>query len=95
MVSTERRKADHAFIIVSNLLPLLIERGKTQKDLAVKTRLTQARINRIARKSAVHRIVSSTAIKICFALSDWPRLEDEQKIKIGLDALFPMKPHNV
>ncbi|MBI1974316.1 MAG: helix-turn-helix domain-containing protein [Candidatus Zambryskibacteria bacterium] len=94
MPSTHSTKSVEPFVFVSNLLPLLRERGKTQKDLALKTGLTKARISRLANQRIVQAIVTRTAIKICAALSDWPRINDQKRVGVRLDALFPAHPVN-
>jgi DNA-binding Xre family transcriptional regulator len=91
MSSTNLKKSSPAFLFASELISLLRERGKTQKDLADETGLTPARINRIAKQRNVHTIVTSTAGKICIALSRWPRVRDRKAVTVRLDALFPMK----
>src|SRR5688572_13717675 len=82
----------HSFVIRSNLLPLLVERGKTQKELAEATGLRPERITRLVQQQVVHTIVTHTAIKLCVALSHWPRLSDGRKVIVRLDNLFPMTP---
>jgi len=91
MLSTHSNKTDRSFIFVSNLLPLLKERGKTQRQLAEETGLSPERINRLAHQHVVRKIVADTAIKVCIALSKWPRMMDRKKVTVRLDALFPMR----
>jgi len=91
MLSTDLKKSDQSFVIICNLLALLKERGKTQKQLATATGLLPERINRLAHQGIVSQIVTHTAIKVCLVLSNWPRLRDRKKVRIRLDALFPIK----
>lgn len=89
--STQIRIPQQPFVLTSALLELLRERGKTQKELATATGLRPERINRLARHTVVRTIVSHTAIKICLALSEWPRRKDRRKVPVRLDKLFPIK----
>lgn len=91
MLSTPSRNQNQSFAFVSALNRLLKERGKNQSQLAVETGLSRERINRLARQTVVHTIVTHTALKICLALSSWPRLIDRKAIPIRLDALYPLK----
>jgi len=91
MLSTHSQKREQSFVFVSYLSVLLKERAKTQKQLAEKTGLLPARISRLVNQKVVHKIVAETAIKICFALSHWPRLKDKKRVAVGLDALFSMR----
>ncbi len=91
MLSTVITYQSKSLRVVSNLRALLRERGRTQRDLANETGLSPWRINRIVKRSVVTRIVCDTAVKICLALSSWPRLRDRRKVRVGLDALFPIQ----
>src|SRR6185295_16996409 len=91
MLSSHSTKSSDSFVLVSNLLPLLRERGKTQKQLAEATQLRPERINRLAHQRVVQAIVVHTAIKVCLTLSKWPRLRDRKRVVVRLDALFPLK----
>jgi|SRR5678815_3476037 transcriptional regulator with XRE-family HTH domain len=91
MLSTPPKKRRQHFRFISALKSLLKERGKTQKELAEETGLTQSRVCRLVRKKSVHAIVASTALKICLVLSSWPRAKDGKRIAVRLDALYPLK----
>ncbi len=87
-LSTVMKRFQQNFRVVSNLVPLLKERGRTQSDLAKATGLKPLRIYRTVRRRVVSRIVCDTAIRICLALSDWPRVRDRRKVRVRLDTLF-------
>jgi len=91
MLSTHPHIRNQSVVFVSNLLPLLKERGKTQDELSDKTGLSPDRISKLVHRRLVHRIVADTAIRVCLVLSGWPRVKDKQTIRVGLDALFTMK----
>jgi len=91
MLSTPSRKEDRSFVFVSALNRLLKERGKNQTQLAAETGLSRERINRLARQIVVHTIVARTSLRICFALSSWPRLRDGTVVPVRLDTLYPLK----
>src|SRR5690242_6095886 len=91
MLSTHSKNTELRFVFISTLSNLLKERGKTQEELAQETALRPERISRLVHQRAVHRIFAETSIKVCLALSRWPRLRDHKKVSIGLDTLFLMR----
>jgi DNA-binding Xre family transcriptional regulator len=91
MLSTAPKNQRKKHRFVSSLGVLLKERGKTQKQLAQEADLTPSRVNRLIRKRSVHTIVANTALKVCLALSSWPRVKDGKIVTVTLDALYPIR----
>src|SRR5205814_1026391 len=83
MLSTVITYQSRKFRVVSKLSALLDERGRTQRDLAKATGLSPWRINRIVRRHVVTQIICHTAVKVCLALSSWPRLRDRRSVRVG------------
>ena len=90
-MSTKIQQKSRPIIVTSALGPLLRERAVSQKQIAKMTGLQEPVLSRLKRRGIVRRIDCAVAVRICEVLSMLPRKKDRKHVRIGLDALFPMK----
>lgn len=81
-------------VVTSNLASLLKDRGLSQGDLTRLTGISRKTISRLNNRKVVRRINCLAAVKICFALSG-VSTSKRMKLRVRLDALFPMKPGKI
>src|SRR5689334_17047674 len=88
MLSTTITFQKKQYQVISRLPLLLKERGRTQQDLAEATGLTKVRISRLFHHRTIEKIVCSSSVKICLALSRWKRIKDGRRVSVRFDDAF-------